>query len=380
MVLLKVHYDDSIVILSWAVAFMGVYTAVSLSEQYRLLSSVVTQSEAKLWGLIFMTAVSFGGIGIWCLHFTVVSALSITLDDEVIPIRYNTGMLMASLIVVTILQVIGLLVASTDTCFNKSKKEIVELFIARASTTYTMNEIKKMGKTKILFIVCTYNLHRILLGGVISASGVIVMHYMGMMAMEFQGHVRYTGGIVFITVIVALVSAMLGYFTFYRLLSIFPSLDILRVAIAINGMIFSAQTHFIGLFSGTYVYDSDKPAVVSSENSISAYHLLVGTLVTTVIFCLVMQIFVLSDLRAWLVRTSSQLHQADKVIDAMIQQHVDQHGSDPPSRDLINYFHKCNRRLPTATSADQSTALVDEAHPDIKLRNVSLYYDNEEED
>lgn len=378
MVLLKVHYNNAIVILSWAVAFMGVYTAVSLSEQYRLLSSVASQSKTKLWGLIFMTAVSFGGIGIWCLHFTVVSALSISMNDEVIPIRYNTGMLMASLIVVTILQVIGLLVASTDTCFNKSKKEIVELFIARASTTYTMNEIKKMGKTKILFIVCTYNLHRILLGGVISASGVIVMHYMGMMAMEFQGHVRYTGGIVFITVIVALVSAMLGYFTFYRLLSIFPSLDILRVAIAINGMIFSAQTHFIGLFSGTYVYDSDKPAA-TNENSISAYHLLVGTLVATVIFCLVMQIFVLLDLRAWLVRTSSQLHQADKVIDAMIQQHVDQHGSDPPSRDLINYFSKCNRRLPTATGVDQSTAVGHEADRDIKLRNVSLYYDNEED-
>jgi len=382
MVKLRMEFDNTAIALSAGIGFIGVYAAVSLCEQFRLSTVSNLGTDNKSWIVMAFGAMSLGGIGIWCLHFVAVSAFSVSLHGVDVPIRYNVGMLIISLIVVVSCQFFALWMASTDVCFNKSKKEIIEMFIARASKNYTMREIKQMGRFRILTIVCTHNLNRIFIGGVLSGSGVILMHYLGMMAMEFQGTVQFNYGAVAAVVIMSILGATGAFITFYRVLSIFPSLDILRVGIAVFGMIFMAQVHYIGLFSATYDFDPDV-AQPSLDNSISAHQLLIGILVSAVVFCVIMQVYVVYDLRSWLLHTSAQLRQADRVIDALHRQHVATHGSEPFSRDLLKYFTKYTKLTSTSTLTHTFNSSSEAGTASGRLRNlraITLYHDDISDD
>lgn len=220
------EYDNSIIALSAGIGFIGVYAAVSLCEQFRLSTVSNLGVNNKSWVVMAFGAMALGGIGIWCLHFVAVSAFSVSLHGDDVPIRYNVGMLVISLVVVVSCQFFSLWVASTDVCFNKSKKEIIEMFIARASKSYTMREIKQMSRLRILTIVCTHNLNRIVIGGMLRGSGVILMHYLGMMAMEFQGTVKFNYGAVAAVIIMSLGGATGAFITFYRVLSIFLTFSV----------------------------------------------------------------------------------------------------------------------------------------------------------
>lgn len=193
MVALKVEYNGGIVVISTGIAFIGAFAAISLCEQYRLAS--VSKKSVNSVVLMAIAAVGFAGVGVWGMHYIAATSFKLTLDNgQEVPMRFNIGMLFISLVVVIICEYTGFYLCSTDGCFNKSKKEIMEKFISRASSTYSMSQIKQMGKFHILRIVCTHHLQRILLGGVIGGAGVAVMHYLGMMSMEFQGRMIYNPG------------------------------------------------------------------------------------------------------------------------------------------------------------------------------------------
>lgn len=102
------------------------------------------------------------------------------------------------------------------------------MFITRAREKYTMAEIKHMGKYRILFIVCTYSLQRIVVGGLFVGGALCLMRSIGISSMSFQGTVTYDNRIVAATVVLSMVCAIGGMWIFFRVLSLFPSLS--RVA------------------------------------------------------------------------------------------------------------------------------------------------------
>jgi NO-binding membrane sensor protein with MHYT domain len=328
MVLLDVEYHAGMVILSTGVAFIGAFAAVSLCEQYRL--STMTKSTTSRMALMLFVAISLGGVGIWAMHYIAAASFTLSIDGVNVPVRYNGTYLAVSLIVVTIMEFLGLYCASTDKCFNKSKKEIMEMIIQHASEKYSIAELKHMGELRILRLVFTHSLSRIAWGGVIAGGGVAAMHYLGMMSMEFQGTIRYNAGLVVVSVLVAIAAVIGGFWVFFRILSVFPSLDILRIACALNGMFSLSGVHYIGMVSATFDYDPDK-APPSQHDTISSETLLIGILSAAVIFCVIMQVYVLSDLRGWLLHTSTQLRLADSII----KKHT-AHGSPGGSASQVN--------------------------------------------
>jgi NO-binding membrane sensor protein with MHYT domain len=311
MVELVPHYNPVMIVLSTGIAFIGAFAAVSLCEQYRL--ARLSPSATNRVALMIFVALSLGGVGIWAMHYIAVASFSLHLDGVKIPIRYNYTYIFVSLVVVILMEFLGLYCASTDNCFNKSKAQIMEMFIQRASNKFTLTEIKQMGKMRILRIVVTHSLHRIVLGGFVGGGGVALMHYLGMMSMEFQGTITHDPGLVVLSVLVAIGAVTGGFWIFFRILSIFPSLDILRVACALNGMFSLSGVHFIGLASARFEYDPNVPPP-DPHTTIDSECLLAGTLAASVAFCAIMQVYVLSDLRGWLLRTSAQLRLADSVI------------------------------------------------------------------
>lgn len=377
MVVLDVQYNGTIVALSTGIAFIGAFAAVSLCEQYRL-STTSTSSRNSLLLMAFV-AFSLGGVGIWCMHFNSVASFRLNNRGVDVPIRYNLTMLIITLVVVSIFEFVGLYCASTDSCFNKSKKEIMEMFIARASNKYSMSEIKQMGKFKILSIVCTHSPERILIGGVIAGGGVAIMHYLGMMCMEFQGTIKYNAGLVALSVIVAILAVIGGFWIFFRVLSLFPSLDILRVACALNGMFSLSGVHYIGLVSATYDYDPEKEPP-NTSNTIDSQQLLIGVLAASVIFCAIMQVYVMSDLRSWLLRTSTQLRQADIVVNTLRKQtgkvKSPTASSSATSRELFKYLSKYYKYSAGDTDTDNMSVVLYNDYSDEEVEEDEDMVDN----
>ena len=375
MVALKVEYDGAIVALSTGIAFIGAFAAISLCEQYRM--STIANGNSNPLVPITLAALSFAGVGIWGMHFVAASSYSLSLDGVDVPVRFNVSSIIISLVVVIILEFAGIYVSSTDNCFNKSKKKIVEMFISRARSKYTMGQIKQMGKYEILRIVCTHNLHRIIIGGLLGGAGVILVHYLGMMSLEFQGTVKYNYGLIALSVIIALISVVGGFWVFFRVLSLFPSLDILRIVCALNGMFSLSGVHYIGLVSATYEFDP-AAAPVSQRDTVSRQELLVGVLAASLVFCVLMQVFVLSDLRGWLLRTSGQLRHADQVIHELRRftaQHPDLSGPGPAAHELLKYLRKYGR-----PSLAVGKELLDEESGGGGMVLYNDYSDDDEED
>lgn len=375
MVALDVDYNGTIIALSTGIAFIGAFAAVSLCEQYRLSTTANATSNPLV--LMAFVAFSLGGVGIWCMHFISTASFRLTNDGTEIPVRFNVPMLVISLVVVCVFEFAGLYCASTDSCFNKSKKEIMEMFIARASNKYSMSEIKQMSKLKILTIVCTHSPERIIIGGIIAGGGVAIMHYLGMMSMEFQGTVKYNPGLVALSVIVAVLAVIGGFWIFFRVLSLFPSLDILRVACALNGMFSLSGVHYIGLVSATYHYDATREPPDTS-NSIGSQQMLTGVLAASVIFCVIMQVYVMADLRGWLFRTSGQLRQAENVVNTLRSQHGTQarsptSTSSTTARELYKYLAKYHKATSDADTDNMSVGLYNDFSDEEEDEKASDY-------
>jgi hypothetical protein len=103
---------------------------------------------------------------------------------------------------------------------------------------------------------------------------------------------------------------------FFRVLSLFPSLDILRVLSAGNGMFGISGLHYIGLQAATFHYDPDA-SPPNPSNTIDSQQMLVGVLIACAIYTILVLVYVISDLRVWLLRTSMQLHHADRALATM---------------------------------------------------------------
>jgi len=366
MVALNVVFEPEIVALAAGMAFWGCYTAVSLMEQYRL--STTRDNRKSSLVVLALVSATLGGVAIWSLHFVAACSFHLELDGVKIPVRYNTGLVITALIVNIVVQFISIYIGSTDPCFNKSKKEIMESFIARASNTYSIAQIRNIGKYKLLFLLCTHNIERVVFGGCLSGVGCVVVILLGFMSMEFQGTITSNPGLVVLVIILACFFATNAFVAFARVLSIFPSMDSMRLGMAFNSLFFMTGYHYLALNSVEFEYDATI-APPSAHNTVSESKLLVGVLAAAMVFCGIMLIFVLADLRAWLLTTSTQLRQADMVIDALYQQ-TRSLERNAAHNEMLRYVRRYNR-LPTANSATNS----DTSDPIPYMRRTSLYND-----
>lgn len=104
---------------------------------------------------------------------------------------------------------------------------------------------------------------------------------------------------------------------FFRVLSIFSSLDVIRFACAVNGLVSLSGIHYLALAGVRFEYD---PTVtVNMETSLPRSPFIISILSATVVFSFLMLISVLSDLREWLLRTSAQLRMADLALFALMK-------------------------------------------------------------
>ena len=282
--------------LSLGTAFVGAYCAINLSEQFRL----STREKSKLLSrelLMLLMASSLGGVAIWCMHF--VGMATISFADHGIEIRYRLDLTIISLIVAISFSLAGIQICSKDAAFKITRIDTMDEFIKKAAKM-TITEMKMMKSANFIMVTALFqSTHRILIGGIIVAIGVCIMHYLGMAAIVTDARVEYDVGVVISSILLAIVASTAGVWILFRLLALYPHIEFLRlsssavIAIAVNGV------HYTGMAAVKYVHTPGSMCRFNASPTLSSRDATFGALTGTIIFCFVMMLITIADLRAW---------------------------------------------------------------------------------
>jgi len=313
MAIVEMKWNAAVVCLSILIAFLGAYTTINLYDQFRLCSK---ENQPKLLNpslIMFLMACSLGGVSIWTMHFVAMASVTMynPIDGTELEIRYRYDYTLISLVVVIFLCYVGLLIGSHDRAFTKDKSDAVDKFIKDARAL-SIAEIRKIKNVRTVLLSNLLNgVEKLILAGVIAASGVCVMHYLGMEAMVFDGKITWNGGVIAASVIIAIVAASAAFWILFRLLSFFPRLEMLRVAasvvaaLAVNGM------HYCGQAAATFNYIEGNSSKTPTSSSAAQWQATIGAIVASAVLLFAILIVAMADLRVWYYNTSAIIRELD---------------------------------------------------------------------
>ena len=237
-------FHGEYIALSFGLAFVGAYVAIHICEQFRLSSR---ENQSKILSrrmLLVLMACCIGGVAVWSMHFVGMAAVSFQDGDgNDLPLRYRYDLTLVSLAVMIVLAYVGIYICSRDDVYMIDKIDTIDAFIEDAKKM-SISEIRtlKINPLMITFLALTKNVHVLLAGGIVTAAGVCIMHYVGMQAVVLDARIEWNYGVVAASVIIAIVAATAAYWILFRLLALYPQIEVLRLAssiiaaVAVNGM------------------------------------------------------------------------------------------------------------------------------------------------
>lgn len=154
---METSYSIALVITSFVVAVLGSFMALVLSRDARL------RPPNRAGGLVFLAALSLGGVAIWSMHFIGMLAFSV----HGVELNYNWWLTAFSLLVGIGIVYVGLIIMSYG----------------------------QFGFAKLI------------LAGIVVGLGVAAMHYVGMAAILVQADIQWNWTIIVISLAIAVVAA-----------------------------------------------------------------------------------------------------------------------------------------------------------------------------
>uniref|UniRef100_A0A0G4IBX5 MHYT domain-containing protein n=1 Tax=Chromera velia CCMP2878 TaxID=1169474 RepID=A0A0G4IBX5_9ALVE len=220
---LAVNYDPTLVALSFIYAFIGAFLATTFLVTLREVSSGVW-----FWSFTAKAALALGCCCVWAMHFFGIGALELGNKSAILPdgteasypahlvVYFNVPLTIASALMVT-LCVFGAV-------WLLARRRVLE----------------KMSFSKLRFLVAT----------LLTGTGVVAMHYSGMMAMNGKFNMVYDVGLVAVSCVLAYVVSAVGLAILLFLPSVFwvQLLASFVIALAV------CSVHYTGSLAVTYTY------------------------------------------------------------------------------------------------------------------------------
>jgi NO-binding membrane sensor protein with MHYT domain len=300
--------------LSFGISFAGAYCGINICEQFRL----STREKSKLLGrelLMLMMAISIGGVAIWSMHFVGMSTISFKdPNGQDIKVRYRKDLTLVSLFVSILFCFTGIFICSKDAAFKIERMDTMEEFIKEASLM-SISEIKRMRSANfIMFLALFKSIHLLALGGLVTAIGVCVMHYLGMAAIVTEAKLEYDFGIVAASLVIAITAATAGYWILFRLLALYPHVELLRfissivIAVAVNGM------HYTGMAAAKFKFYDDGASLLPVSQTLGSEQAVIGSIIASMIFLLAMLLITIADIRAWFYMNGQTVRACDDIM------------------------------------------------------------------
>ncbi|RLN62453.1 hypothetical protein BBJ28_00005410 [Nothophytophthora sp. Chile5] len=203
--------------------------------------------------MLVLSAFALGGCGIWCTHFTGMTALDLELEDgTILEVDFELGFTILSFVFAVLGVFVGLKIASSDPYFlemeaARRKEMLVKppfqvysprlrrntLTSCTGSSTFTSKEGQSTD-TLAQIIALFSRLWLIMAGGAFAALGVLGMHYMGMMAQRTNATMSFNVGIVVVS------------------LTFMPNSELLRLGSALIMGVAVCATHYCGMGAASY--------------------------------------------------------------------------------------------------------------------------------
>lgn len=311
------HYQIEVspvpVVLSCVVSFIGAYSAMVTFEQYRICNymSISPKLYSPRFELVIVS-ILFGGVAIWAMHFVGMSSCVLRYPESGVesPIYYRIDITAASLVAVIALCFAGMYVSSHDNVFSMDRTDAIAEFYQRSSAL-SIKAAKKQGKYAFLRETLFRRMMPLCVGGLLTALGVCVMHYTGMVAMHFNGYIVWNKGIVAGSVLIALVVSTIAYWILFRLLVVFPNMEILRIAsaliasVAVNGM------HYTGMAAASFVYVDTNATVEFANDFVRQDQAMVGAIMAGLSMSFIALALCISDLHGWLFTSGRVMRELD---------------------------------------------------------------------
>ena len=295
---LKEEYDKAIIAVSFGIAFIGSYLATSITEQLRLsyvLSAFVTHQHVTRWYVLM--GLAMGAVGLWGTHIIGLSAMRVyTEQGDQVPLYYAVGMTVISLILVCITTTVAMIVSSYDPMYLKTKTELIEQYIPE-SVHMSAEQINMLKKKKIPWIIATKELWYLLFGGLIQGFGAVGMHYVGVQSLRFQGHFHFEANEIVASIFVAVIGSLITFWMIFRLLSLYPYREGLRVLCSITMALICCGIHYVGMKAANLQYGILNNRTIKGRlrtSQVDAFH---PTLVAALGLCAIIVIAILADLR-----------------------------------------------------------------------------------
>ncbi|GAB9476016.1 putative signaling protein [Globisporangium polare] len=242
------HWSGSKILLSYLISVTGSYCTIQLMEQWRRL-----EGNMKLLMLMF-AAVTLGGCGIWCTHFTGMTALELTLEDgTILVVDFEVGLTIVSFIFPVVGVFIGLTIASRDPFFLEIEQDRRKDMLVANLKKVKMSVAVKKQQIMALFS----RLWHTAFGGAFAALGVLGMHYLGMMAQRTNAVMTFDAGVVSLSVVIAFVTANAAFWIIFRALTFLPNNEWLRLGSALIMGIAVCGTHYSGMGAASYTVSEE---------------------------------------------------------------------------------------------------------------------------
>ncbi|TYZ62775.1 hypothetical protein PybrP1_011632 [[Pythium] brassicae (nom. inval.)] len=255
------HWSVDTISLSYLIAVTGSYCTIQLMEQWR-----TQETRKRKLVLLMLSSVALGGCGIWCMHFTGMTALGMVLEDgSKLEVDFEFGLTVLSFIAAVGGVFVGLKVASEDPFFLELEQSRRKQILANDLQKMTLESMLRRGEVarKLKFIALFSRLWRIAFGGFLAALGVLGMHYLGMLAQRTNAVMHFDAGIIVLSSVVAFVTANAAFWILFRALTFWPQYESLRIGSALIMGIAVCGTHYIGMGAAVYKYSDENYADIT---------------------------------------------------------------------------------------------------------------------
>ncbi|GBG33498.1 Hypothetical Protein FCC1311_097212 [Hondaea fermentalgiana] len=271
-------FDPALVAASICVSICGAWAGVNMMESFRTEKKEITRQA-----MLLMFGFLIGGVGIWAMHFVGMNAFQLEFEVSgvvyTVPVRFNVAITTVSFLCAALFLYVGAYIASTDVFFGASTEEALTALQAMIE----LKELMRVGK-RIKFIALFKHPWRLIAGGIIAGTGVCIMHFEGMTAIDQNGfEIKWKPGIVVAACFIAATVASVGFWIVFRFLQWRPDSEISRLIGAIIIALAVCSMHYTGMLAATYVAtgESGEPSGVLSKDV-----LLVGLLVAAALVVL----------------------------------------------------------------------------------------------
>eukprot|EP00596_Hydrurales_sp_CCMP1899_P005943 CAMPEP_0119053972 /NCGR_PEP_ID=MMETSP1177-20130426/74765_1 /TAXON_ID=2985 /ORGANISM="Ochromonas sp, Strain CCMP1899" /LENGTH=213 /DNA_ID=CAMNT_0007034065 /DNA_START=705 /DNA_END=1347 /DNA_ORIENTATION=+ len=176
-------------------------------------------------------------------------------------------------------------------------------------------EIKAMRSSQyVLLMALFYKPWRLIAGGIVTGAGISVMHYLGVMAMivEDTEMPKFNAGIVTASVLISIVAAIIAYWILFRLLALYPYIELLRLISAATISVGVNAMHYTGMAAART--ESSDHLSQYSKLTVNSDTAMYASMIASTFFLWGVVLLIIADLRMWFYAQSKKLREIDDMM------------------------------------------------------------------